>query len=141
MKIKGYDELIKKLRALGKEGQKRIAETTEVNAREIEANAKRLAPVDLGVLRNNIKAFAMSDERWKIKANALGNAPYSAYMEFGTGGEVEVPAELKEVAIQFKGKGVRKVNIRPRPFLYPAFVKGRNQYIKDLEADLKDLTK
>lgn len=141
MKIKGLDKLVKDLRAFGVEGEKRIAETTEANAREIEATAKQIAPHDLGILRQNIKALNIGDIVWKIKANAFGNAPYSAYQEFGTGGLVEVPAELKEIAIRFKGKGVKKIDMRPQPFLYPAWKGQLNQYIKDLKADLKDLTK
>lgn len=140
MKIKGFDKLIKDLKAFGDEGKKRISETTEANAREIEANAKQIAPYDLGVLRQNIKAIEVDDMNWKIYANAFGNAPYSAYMEFGTGGKVEVPTELKDVAIKFIGKGIKQVNLRPRPYLYPSFVKGRVQYVKDLKSDLNDLT-
>ena len=30
---------------------------------------------------------------------------------------------------------------KARPYLYPAFVKGRTQYLKDLKKLLKDLTK
>ena len=69
----------------------------------------------------------------------LGTAPYSAYMEFGTGGLVEVPKELKDQAIKFKGNGVKQVNLRPQPYLYPAFVKGRKNYIKSLKKELKRL--
>ena len=54
---------------------------------------------------------------------------------------VKVPSELKEVAIQFKGKGVKEVNLPARPFLYPAFVKGRQQFLEDLEDLLKKETK
>ena len=130
---------------MGVEGQKRIAQTTEANALEIEKNAKLYAPVNKqkhgGTLRQGIKAIEISDTQWKIKANATGLAPYSAYQEFGTGGLVEVPTELKDMAIKLKGKGIKKIDMRPQPYLYPAFVKGRTQYIKDLEGDLKDLTK
>jgi len=138
--IKGLKKLLKDLNSFGDEGRKMIAQTTEGIAREIERDAKTYAPVDLGTLRQGIKAFEVSPMTYKVFANANGNAPYSAYMEFGTGGLVEVPSELKEVAAMFKGKGIRRVDIRPRPFLYPAFIKGRTQYIKDLEGDLKHLT-
>jgi hypothetical protein len=62
-------------------------------------------------------------------------------MEFGTGTKVTVPSELKEVARHFIGKGVKKINLRPQPYLYPAWVKGRIQYIKDLKGSIKHLTK
>jgi hypothetical protein len=45
------------------------------------------------------------------------------------------------MAIEFKGEGVKEINIQPQPYLYPAFVKGRKQYLKDLKKLLKDLTK
>ena len=141
IEIKGFDKLIKDIKAIGVEGEKRIAETTEGNAREIEATAKQIAPFDLGALRQNIKALEQDKLNWAVYANAFGNAPYSAYQEFGTGGLVEVPDELKDIAIKFKGKGIKKIDMRPQPFLYPAFVKGRTQYVKDLESDLIELTK
>ena len=145
MKIIGLDKLIKDLRAFGVEGEKRIAETTEATARDIELHAKQIAPFNKlqhgGTLRQNIKAIEQDKLNWKVFANAFGNAPYSAYMEFGTGGLVEVPAELKEMAIQFKGQGIKKVDLRPQPFLWPAFVKGRVDYIDELTRDLNDLTK
>jgi HK97 gp10 family phage protein len=139
--IKGLNKLLKDLQNLGVEGQRAIAETTGANAKEIEANAKTYAPIDTGKLRQSISSFEKDKLTWIIRANATGNAPYAAYMEFGTGGLVEVPDELKEIAIRFKGKGVKKIDLRPQPYLYPAFVKGRLQYIKDLKEDLKRLTK
>ena len=34
-----------------------------------------------------------------------------------------------------------QVNISPQPYLYPAVIKGRKQYLKDLKGDLEHLTK
>jgi len=114
-----------------------VEDTTASVAHEIEADAKRLAPVKDGFLRNQIFTQEVDPLNYEIVAGAY----YSAYMEFGTGGLVEVPEEMKEIAIQFKGKGIREVNIMPRPFLYPSFVKGRKQYLEDLTDLLNDLTK
>ena len=36
---------------------------------------------------------------------------------------------------------ILKKGIKPQPFMYPAFVKGRKQYIKDLKDLLEDITK
>ena len=36
---------------------------------------------------------------------------------------------------------IKKGAKQPQPYLYPAFVKGRTQYLKDLKKLLKDLTK
>ena len=139
--IKGLDKLIKDLKALGDEGEQVLAGVTEVTARDIEANAKIYAPKDTGKLAQSIKALEISKLTWKVLANATGLAPYAAYMEFGTGGLVDVPAELTDMAIKFKGKGVKRIDLRPQPFLYPALLKGRKNYKKDLEAELKAMTK
>ena len=60
-------------------------------------------------------------------------------MEFGTGKMVQVPQELVDIAIQFKGKGIREVNIPPQPFMYPAFVKARATYKENLKKALQKL--
>lgn len=146
IEIKGLDKLIKDLRLLGKKGEDAIEDVTELTAREIELNARNAAKVDNGALHLSMRATPISNIKtkktvWKVYANATGLARYAAYVEFGTGGLVEVPPEMYDIAIKFKGKGIKKIDLRPRPFLYPAFVKGRLNYIKDLEAELKRLTK
>ena len=135
--IKNLNKVLKDLEGKEKQVDKEVEILTRENAKEIAASAKIFAPVDTGFLRNQIEHSKVADKRYKV----IANAKYSAFMEFGTGGEVEVPAELKEIAIKFKGKGVKKINLRPRPFMYPAFVKGRKQYIKDLKDLLEDITK
>ena len=137
IEIKGMNKLITKLQNMSKEGKERVKGTVEATAQDIEYNAKSFAPVDTGKLRQGINAEQTGELSWKVVARE----PYSAYMEFGTGGLVNVPPELADIAIQYKGKGVRQINIAPRPYMYPAFLKGRIQFIKDLEQDLKDLTK
>ena len=143
IKIKGLDTVIKQLKALGKEGLQRISETTEANAAELEFKAKRNSEraFNFGDLKSNILAVEVDKLKYKVTTNAFGNAPYSAYVEFGTGGLVKVPTEMKDVAIQFLGQGIKEVNLPARPYLYPALLEQRKQYLKDLKQDLKDLTK
>ena len=137
LEVKGINKAIKELKNTGLQVSDKVDAITKSNAQEIEAEAKQKAPVDDGFLRNQIS----TEKKGEALYGVVANAPYSAYMEFGTGGEVEVPNELKDIAIQFKGKGIKTVNIRPRPFLYPSFIKGRIQYLKDLKSYLKSLTK
>ena len=137
LEVKGINKAIKELKNTGLQVSDKVDAITKSNAQEIEAEAKQRAPVDKGFLRNQIA----TEKKGEALYGVVANAPYSAYMEFGTGGEVEVPNELKDIAIQFKGKGIKTVNIRPRPFLYPSFIKGRIQYLKDLKSYLKSLTK
>lgn len=139
--LKGLQELLKKFKTLDKEIVKNVDDLIEGSAQEIEIDAKVAAPVNKlksgGSLRQGIKAEPIQGE--KLGYRVVAKEKYSAFMEFGTGGKVKVPAELKDIAIQFKGKGIREVNIQPRPFLYPAFVKHRKILIKDLKDYLKTL--
>ena len=139
--LKGLQELLKKFKTLDKEIVKNVDDLIEGSAQEIELDAKVAAPVNKGKgggnIRLGIKAEPIQGE--KLGYRVVAKEKYSAFMEFGTGGKVKVPAELKDIAIQFKGKGIREVNIQPRPFLYPAFVKHRKILIKDLKEYLKTL--
>lgn len=135
--IKGLNKLLKKFETLDKEIIKNVKDTIEGAAQDIEVDAKVAAPVDFGKLRQGIKLEPIAGKEMGYRV--VAKEKYSAFMEFGTGGRVKVPTELKEVAIQFKGKGIREVNIQPRPFLYPAFVKHRKILIKDLKDYLKTL--
>ena len=136
MKIKGYDKLIRDLQKLGAKGHDVVEQATAKAAGNIELKAKQYAPVNYGKLRQGIKALPVGDLTYIIVALER----YSAYQEYGTGGMVQVPQELYDNAIQFKGKGIREVNIPPQPFLYPAFVEGRDFYIKELKTQLDKLT-
>lgn len=137
MALKGLKSTLNSLKKFGKEAEKSIELITFTTANDIELNAKMLAPVDMGFLRNQIYTQEIDKLNYKIVAGAS----YSAYMEFGTGGLVSVPEELKELAIKFKGKGVRKINLTPQPFMYPSWKKGQKQYVKDLQTELNTLTK
>ena len=136
--IKGLDKVYKDFNKLSKEVHKKVGLVTKANAMEISVDARKKAPKDLGKLAQGISYEKVNDTfNYKIFAREK----YSAYMEFGTGGIVKVPSELKEIAIQFIGKGVKEINLPARPYLYPAFVKGRQQYLEDLNDLLNKETK
>mgnify|MGYP003652326003 FL=1 len=136
--IKGLDKVYKDFNKLSKEVHKKVGLVTRENAKEIAVDASQRAPKDLGDLHKNI-SYEKDENTFNYKIFA--REKYSAYMEFGTGGMVKVPSELKEIAIQFKGKGVKEINLPARPYLYPAFVKGRQQYLEDLNDLLNKETK
>lgn len=131
MELKGLNTVLSNLRKYGKEAEKDIAGVTEQMARKIESYAKQNAPTDLGKLGQSIQAVKDTPLNWTIEAGGV-LAPYAPFVEFGTGGLVEVPNELKEQAIKFKGKGIKKINLRARPFLYPALLRGRVEYLEKL---------
>ena len=136
--IEGLDELLRKLKGLPQNLEKEIEEIVEDNTRQLARSAKRFAgaSVDLGFLRNSIRVAKNGKLEWRV----VVLAKYGPYIEFGTGGLVRVPDELKELALQFKGRGVKKIDIRPQPYLYPAFELQRDQFIKDIKDLLESET-
>jgi len=139
--LKGLKDVLEDLQKFGEAMQKKVNDVTYANALELQENAKQNAPFDLGKLRQSIKTIKLKDSSYLILANATGLAPYAAYMEFGTGGNVSVPLELADIAIQFKGKGVKKIDLRPRPYMYPALVRQRRIFLEDLKHLLETETK
>ena len=119
-KIEGLDALIKRLGKLSPEIAKEVAMEVNASALAIQSKARKDVVVDNGMLRNSIqlKEVNKGDKIIYTVGSALKYAPY---VEFGTGGTVNVPAGYEDFAIQFKGKGIRKINLKPRPYLIPAF--------------------
>ena len=102
-----------------------VAGVVEATAVYVEEKAVGFARFDNGDLRQSINSQKGEDRFTAYVGSDLKIAPYAPYHEFGTGDLVKVPKGLEDIAIQFKGKGIRKVNISPQPFLYPALVMGR----------------
>lgn len=168
-KIKGLDKVLKQLSKFGKEADKSILLLTRDNAKEIAADAKRNAPVNFGKLRQSIVSEQVR-EKDTLSYVVAANVEYAPYVEFGTGQKVSVPTEFQELALEFKGgrggtkeqalqsirdwlskKGdpkdaekvfylIMKNGVKAQPFMYPAWVKGKTQYLKDLKDELKRLT-
>ena len=162
--MKGWEKLLKDLVSLGKDMPKKIQGVAFENAKELAATAKRNAPVNDGQLRSSIAVDTQNTPDF-FSYTVVANARHAAYVEFGTGRKVQVPAELQSLANQYlnspsgrsldtalaaiqdwgRKKGlnegaidaifysIMRNGITPHPFLYPALLKQRNIYYKDLE--------
>jgi HK97 gp10 family phage protein len=119
-RIEGLDALITRLGKLAPEIAKEVALEVNASALAIQSKARRDVKVDNGILRNSIQLKEINTGD-KIMYTVGSRLKYAPYVEFGTGGTVSVPAGYEDFAIQFKGKGIRKINLRPRPYLIPAF--------------------
>jgi HK97 gp10 family phage protein len=100
MASKGLNQTIAKLKAYGKEMEKLINAEVQATAIQIENDAKKLAPKNFGKLAQSISHSKVDESTYKVTVNEL----YGAYMEFGTGTKVKVPAEFADMAKTFKGK-------------------------------------
>lgn len=100
----------------GKRTEKELITELRKSADRIEAGYKSGVPIDTGALKASIN----TQESEKGLVQMIGsNKEYAPYVEFGTGALVEVPEGLGEYAIQFKGAGIKEVNLPARPALYP----------------------
>ena len=75
-----------------------VTDELKASVMNIARDAKRRAPKNLGTLAQGI-GFAGTGLTW----DAFATASYAAYMEFGTGGKVKIPAGFEQYAAQFKG--------------------------------------
>lgn len=107
----------------------------------IETDAASDVPVDTGALKNSIQSTPIKATKNQIIGGVEVGAEYSPYIEFGTGSRVNVPNELSNFAAQYKGAGIKEVNLPARPFFYPAVWKQRQELPKNIERTLITLMK
>jgi HK97 gp10 family phage protein len=105
----------------------------------IETDAASDVPVDTGNLKNSIQSTPIKVNKNEIIGGVEVGAEYSPYVEFGTGTRVKVDSELSAFASQFKGAGIKEVNLPAQPFFYPAVYKQRQELPKNIERTLKKL--
>lgn len=94
---------------------------------KIEEKSASQVRVDTGNLKNSIQSKPIKVENKQITGGVEVGAEYAPYVEFGTGTSVKVPSELQEFASQYKGKGIKLVNLPARPFFYPEVFKQRKE--------------
>lgn len=102
----------------------------------IETEAANEVRVDTGALKNSIQSTPIKVSKNKITGGVEVGAEYAPYVEFGTGTRVKVPSELTAFASQYKGDGIKEVNLPARPFFYPAVYKQRQELPKNIERTL-----
>jgi len=101
--ITGISDVLKSLHTLEAKVQQDVKDEINASALNIQSKAKRLAPVNLGKLRNSIYINEKSVKGGYVFTIG-SNASYAAYVEFGTGGEVKIPNGFEKLAGSFKGK-------------------------------------
>jgi hypothetical protein len=102
-KIEGLDALIQRLGKLSPKIAKEVALEVNASALAIQSKAKRAVAAnstDKGRLLGSIQLKEVNKGSKVIYT--VGSAlKYAPYIEFGTGGEVSVPAGYEDFAIQF----------------------------------------
>lgn len=133
VEIIGEKAILKKLDELPEKIKVFVSGEIDRAVTNIHTNAVNDAPVRFSFLKNSI-----TKEAEGLVGEVRVGAHYGPYMEFGTGGLVDVPAGLEDYAIQFKGAGPARFSIAPRPFLFPNFFREVKILNERLNKGLKD---
>ena len=89
--IEGLDELLTNLSGLGGNIKESCKKGLERGAKKIQKNAKYLAPVNTGQLRNSIKTKSQITQEG-VKAQVYTNCDHAVYPEFRNSVNVELKA-------------------------------------------------
>ena len=139
--LQGLDELLANLSGLGGNIKQSSKKALERGAKKIQRNAKYLAPVDTGYLRNSIKTKS-EETQDGAKAQIYTNAEQAPYVEFGTGqrgseSNIDRPDGVSYKA-DWKGQAAQ-------PYMTPAYLHAKNtgeveqEVIKSIEQDIRKL--
>jgi hypothetical protein len=155
--LKGVEEAIKKIDTKASKG---LSDEMSAAALNIEKSAKRMAPGNLGKLRQSIN----HDTGNSLFKSVFSTVEYAPYVEFGTRGKTRIPAGFEAFAAQYKasGKGAKgawkaiefwikrkgidpkltfvifrsimRNGISPQPFMIPSYEKEKPALLKRLKA-------
>jgi HK97 gp10 family phage protein len=134
-------KLKKKLDNLRAFESQKLSNELGKTALDIVRLAKKQVKAPTGTLRNTIKA-----ERKGKTVEVIAGAHYAPYVEFGTGGSVDLDDMLQlgipaSYAAQFKGKGIRDVNLPARPFFFSSGRIGFKNLLNRLNGEIKKAIK
>lgn len=133
--VEGLNKLLKTVEQMPQEIQDRVEFELEDFVREVNNEQVTRTPVDMGFLRGANDFRKDAELQWSL-SNRMEYAPY---IEFGTGGSVNVPAGLEDYAIQFKGKGIKQIDLPARPFFFEPFFRRRKELVQAIKKALTNI--
>lgn len=139
--IEGLDELLANLSGLGGNVKESARKGLERGAKKVQRNAKLLAPVDTGHLRNSIKTNSKTTEDG-AESQVFTNCEYGAYPEFGTGqrGAASNIDRPEGISYNAEWKGMPA-----QPFMTPAYLHAKDsgeveqEVVKYIQQDIRKL--
>ena len=137
--FEGNTAFQKKLKDLPKEVEEEFALEIEATLNDIRNQSLLLAPTDIAG-GQGIRSTGYSDfNRANLEGEVGYRTKYAAYVEFGTGAFVDIPAGLEDYAMQFfvNGKG----RIPAKAFLFPAFFRETKELEKRMAKILEETWK
>lgn len=134
-------DLIAKFEKASQELQAKIAEATELTAKEMAETAKsKAAWSEQGgtSISSQINAVQIDANNWEVQSNS----PISAYVDFGTGVHAaryvsQLPDDLRQYALLFYVNGLGTLG--EHPFFAETFQLKRQEYIERCRKILEEL--
>lgn len=166
--VKGIEVVIKELRGYGKEIERILEQETKEAAQDIEGDAIINAPKDNGYLHSKIRHYKKANASYGVAVNVPYGAylEFGTGTKVKVPTEMKEIAEsfrgkqkgtyeqgLESIEIWCKRKGIPKevaklifwkilkVGMNPQPYLYPAFLKGKKNYLTKLNIVLDKFNK
>jgi hypothetical protein len=131
--IKGIRQVQDKLKNRPAEDRKliemEVSDTVAVINKEQVLEARKI--VDTGRLWQEVTSTKLPGSN--IRYGMISRMPYSPYVEFGTGTLVDVPVGLEAYALQFKGAGVKQVNLPARPYFFAPYLREKPLLLERLK--------
>lgn len=101
--IINMEEVMKRINTFSSNTKLELKKELAASALKIQSEAKKNAPVNFGTLRQSIYMIDISNgDKFGYKVGT--KASYAPYVEFGTGGKVNIPSKYSSYASMFKGK-------------------------------------
>jgi hypothetical protein len=149
VQIEGVNELLADFKEYKKESDKAIKDAVSMTVIDIVRDAKQRLQTGLQKEPKHIRTGRLWSsimrkkeyERDQFEGVVGTDVEYAPYIEFGTGDLVEIPEGSEAVAALYKGKGIRKVNIKAVSFLNYAALKNAKKFIEYLEKNLNKIVK
>jgi len=132
--IKGIPELRKKLNNVDAIATRKTQFAVVSSSQQVVLKAQTIVPVNLGKLKQSIKAEYKNNN---LNGIISATESYAPYVEFGTGQYVKVPKGFEEMAMSFYVNG--KGRMRPRPFLIPSWASELPIFRNKLKKIIKDM--
>lgn len=137
------NRIAEKAQRFRKKTKLEVATELARSAYRIDANAKarlQRRTTNFGFLAANMRVEKLQKDGlvWDIASTAN----YSAYVEFGTGRLVDLKDLVRagfpeSFALQFKGKGVKKINLPPQKFFFGTIANEQPKLLSRLRETLK----
>jgi HK97 gp10 family phage protein len=133
-------DLADALEAVADEVDDAVDRAVRKTALDIEAQAKRKAPVDTGTLRSSIQARRLTTGRWAVGTPV----EYAAHVEYGTGPHLITPNGDDPLTFKVDGEWVSTYEVEhpgtpAQPYLRPALAGSDDDLVERIGEEIETL--